>query len=105
MFASGAMTKRTVYFHEDDYCQIEVLPAQSWEYCAIQLGQIAEFSEQHRTPNGMGWTGIHVRGKAPATLAALSLDVDSVSRALSQYLVPFDRVETGYSSHREECRN
>lgn len=99
------MTSRKVYFHEDDYCQIEVLPAQNWAYCAQQLQQIVEFSERHRAPNGMGWTDIFMRSEEPISLSTLTLEAERVSRLLSRHLMPFDKVETGYSSHSEECLN
>jgi hypothetical protein len=52
--------KRIAYFHEDDHCQIQVLPAENWQHCASQLGQIAEFSE--KTPDaGWHWLDRHPR--------------------------------------------
>ena len=99
------MGQRSVYFHEDDYGQIEVLPVNNWGFCARQIGEINTFSEQHRAPGGMGWTDVYVQREEPAKLASLTLDADAVSRALSQDLQNFDRVTTGYSSHVEECKS
>ncbi len=28
---------RSIYFHEDDYCQIEILPVQNYEYCKREI--------------------------------------------------------------------
>lgn len=32
------MSARRVYFHEDDFCQIELVPAENWEHCATEMG-------------------------------------------------------------------
>ncbi len=99
------MHQRSVHFHEDDYCQIEILPAQNWEFCSHQLGQIEDFSEQHRASDGMGWTDVIARSQEPDSLASIGLSADAVSRSLSSHLAQFDHVTTGYSSHVEECSN
>ncbi len=99
------MSQRTVYFHEDDYCQIEILPAQNLSYCAEQLALIGRFSEQHRAPNNTGWTDIYLRGKAPMSVDALALDINRVSALLTKHMQAFDRIESGCSSHRERCKN
>jgi hypothetical protein len=98
------VSDRAVYFHEDDFCQIEVLPAENSAYCARELDQIAEFSAQHRAPDGVGWTDVYPRGEAQKKLADLLLSADRASGALAEHLPEFDRVETGYGSHVEQCR-
>lgn len=99
------MQQRSVHFHEDDYCQIEVLPAQNWGFCTHQLGQIDDFSAQHRASDGVGWTDVFARSQEPDSLASIGLSVDAISCSLSSHLAQFDRVTTGYSSHVEECSN
>jgi hypothetical protein len=98
------MSTTRAYFHEDDYGQIEILPAQNWEHCANELGKISEFSNQHRAPDGVGWTSMYMRGESPKTLASLNINFESFCSALAQRLPKFDRVETGYSSFIEECQ-
>jgi hypothetical protein len=97
--------KRIAYFHEDDHCQIQVLPAENWQHCASQLGQIAEFSEKHRTPDGIGWTDILVRQDAPTTLSALAISSTELSRRLAAHLQAFDGVQTGYSTYVVDCKH
>lgn len=99
------MEQRSVYLHEDDYGQIEILPAQNWEFCTRQIEQIAAFSEQHRAPGGVGWTDVLMRTQEPDTLASLALNREVMSQALSAHLLPFDRVWTGYGSHTEEYQD
>lgn len=96
---------REVFFHEDDYCQQELLPAAALDWCSRELGEIDRFSEAHRAADGAGWTDLYVRPNAPAELLALRITREEVAAALGPLLPEFDRVLTGYSSFREECRN
>lgn len=96
------MPSRTAYFHEDDYCQIELLPAQNWTHCAQELGRIGEICENH-TEGELGWSEICVRTHAPLPIAALGIDFSGTVSTLSRHLPPFDQVQTGYASHVEHC--
>ncbi len=58
---------REAYFHEDDYCQTELLPIANHKHCRDQLREIESFSAQHETE--FGWTDMYVRSDAPQTLA------------------------------------
>ena len=91
---------RTVYFHEDDYCQCEVLPLAAKEYCLREMGDIDAFAEEHK--EGQFYTDIYMREDSPHTLRELALRSQQFASAL-EFLPAFDRVETGYSSYREEC--
>ena len=39
---------RKIYFHEDDYCQLEVLPLAARQFCLQEMGEIDAFAEEHR---------------------------------------------------------
>ena len=93
---------RTAYFHEDDYCQCEVLPLAAKAYCLHEMGEINDFSEEHREE--AFFTDIYLRGDSPQTLGELNLRSEQFAAVLD-FLPAFDRVETGYSSYREECKN
>ncbi len=60
---------RESYFHEDDYCQIEILPIDNLKFCLKQAGKISEFSEKHQ--NGIGWDAMYVREENPRKLSEL----------------------------------
>lgn len=45
---------RTIYFHEDDRSQIELLPLTCWQHCKNQMQKIDGFAEQRRAE--VGWT-------------------------------------------------
>ncbi|MEN9493671.1 MAG: hypothetical protein RJA63_4120 [Pseudomonadota bacterium] len=98
------MSKRTIYFHEDDFCQIQLLPARNWGHCAQQLGELSEFAEAHRAPGG-GWTEVYMRQDEPESIASLALTVDRLGTLLASSLEPFDRVDTGYGSRRDPCEH
>lgn len=93
---------RTVYFHEDDYCQCEALPPSAKEYCLREMGEIDAFAEEHR--DGQFYTDIYLREDSRHTLRELNLRSEQLAAALD-FLPAFDRVETGYSSYREECKS
>jgi len=102
-FRQVPMSPRTALFHEDDYCQIELLPAQNWAHCAHKLGRTREISEDPKTSEDPGWTELCLRSHAPLPIAALGIDFEGVTHALALHLPQFDTVETGYGSYSEKC--
>lgn len=96
--------ERTIYFHEDDYCQIELLPISAREHCSTQMGIIDEFAAKH-SDGGLGYTDIYLRPDAPHSFAELRVSISTLSAALQAHLPGYDSVFTGYSSHREQCRS
>lgn len=94
---------KEVYFHEDDYCQVEVLPLANLQFCARQAGDIAAFSEEHKLD--VGWADIYVRSTAPKPMAHLALPLSDVREALAPHFEEADAVFTGYGSHREKCND
>lgn len=64
------------------------------------MGEIDNFAEDHK--EGQFYTDIYLRGESPHTLRALGLRPEQLAAVLD-FLPPFGRVETGYSSYREEC--
>jgi hypothetical protein len=95
--------RREIYFHEDDYCQQQILPLDAKAFANEELKSIAEFSDTHRAPGGFGWTDMYMRSNSPLELRALGISRRQFSEAVTRSLAPFDDVYTGYSSHRERC--
>ena len=93
---------RKIYFHEDDYCQLEVLPLAARQFCLQEMGEIDAFAEEHR--EGPFYTDIYLREESPETLLQLNLRPEQLTAALD-FLPAYDLVETGYSSYREECQS
>jgi hypothetical protein len=100
----SAFTKREIYFHEDDYCQQELLPREALAHAEAEVEKIAEFADSHRAPDGAGWTDVYVRQKPPVSFRALGMKKEVFADAVSPDLSPFDLVYTGYSSYRERCK-
>ena len=91
---------RSIFFHEDDYLQLEVLPLAAKFFCLAQMGEIEAFAEEHWT--GAGYSDVFQREKVPCATKDLGLQGEQLADTLA-FLPAFDRVETGYGTYREEC--
>jgi hypothetical protein len=96
---------KEIYYHEDDYCQIEVLPVSNWQHCAEQMGEIQTFSEAHKAPNGMGWTQMYMRPDNPVGLSHSGIAITALRSALARVAEEYGPVYTGYSTYRELSKN
>ncbi len=95
---------REIYFHEDDYCQQQLLPSSKSDVISQELNKVAEFSKAHQAPEGLGWTDVYVREALDSEFGDLGMNLDTFDRCVSHFLQKFDNVFTGYSSYREVCR-
>jgi hypothetical protein len=86
---------RELFVHEDDWGQIEVLPASCAAWCAQQMARIDAFATEHRAPDGSGGTDMLVRQPAPERLASLAIPFDAAVAAMAARLPPFDAVVSG----------
>jgi hypothetical protein len=96
--------KREIYFHEDDYCQQQLLPHGAAAYAEAEIKKIDDFADAHQASDGLGWTDVYVRQEAPVELLTLRITKELFNQTVSPFLPPFDIVYTGYTSHHEECR-
>lgn len=96
---------REIYFHEDDYCQQQILPASEKISATDELAKISEFSKEHEAPNGVGWTDVYVRQRTGAGFDALRITRTQLEEAIQEFFPKFDAVYTGYSSYRQECKS
>lgn len=94
----------TVFFHEDDYCQVELQPIENADFIQQQLNEIHNFSVAHQTENG-GWTDMYIRSEPETTLDTKTITLTAFDELMCQVAPKFDKVLTGYSSYREECPN
>ena len=94
---------REAYYHEDDFCQVELLPLDNLQHCLAQMGQQQAFAAAHQS--GAGWTDMYVREDSPSRLVTLGITGEQLRLAVQAELPPYDAVFTGYSSYRVECRN
>lgn len=89
------MPQRELFVHEDDWGQVEVLPAACAEWCRTELARIADFASAHAAPDGAGWTDIYRRGAPPQTLLELSLPLAAPAQSLAALMPAFDAVVSG----------
>ena len=94
---------REIFFHEDDYVQIQFLPDSSLEFCIEEMQICDEHAEKHRAAVGAGWTKMYIRKDAPQNLGVFTISASELSAALDRHLARYDHVFTGYSTHRERC--
>jgi len=100
----SVLAKREIYFHEDDYCQQELLPHEDLAFAEAEIKKIAELANAHRAPDGAGWPDVYLRQKPPVTFRALGMKKEEFHAVISPHLAPFDLVYTGYNSYRERCK-
>ncbi len=86
---------RELFVHEDDWGQIEVLPAACRAWCAAEFARIGDFAAAHAAGGDGGWTDIYMRAEAPVTLASLHLPFAETITALAARLEAFDIVTSG----------
>lgn len=99
------MGRREKFFHEDDYCRQQLLPAAATEFAEVELRKIAEFADAHRAPGGLGWTAMYAGQQAPVELGILGIQRERFGEIVSEVLPRFDMIYTGFGSHRQQCRN
>jgi hypothetical protein len=89
---------RTANFFEDDYGNIEIVPAENSEWCADEQRKIDEFSKAHRS--GSGWSDVYVHHPVPVPLASRHILVADVREAIASEFPAFDQVTY---EHRVVC--
>lgn len=94
--------ERVLFFHEDDYALLELIPANRKEAIEAEMEQIRAFGDEHRTEGG--YTDLYVRQSDPQELAGLRIPLAAIEEAVASFARPYERVVTGYgSSYRVEC--
>lgn len=83
----------SLYVHEDALEEIQLLPVRNRAWCEREIAKIDGFSQEHVSPDGLGWTEMYFRGRPEFPLAGLRLDFATTSAALRQRLPAIDLVE------------
>ena len=94
---------RSMFFHEDDSCQVELLPVDDQGYCLREMGRIGEFADAHQ--DGLGFTDLSMLGEPPRSLDTLGVSLSELRSTIGAILPPFDQVFTGYRFHRKLCHS
>jgi hypothetical protein len=93
----------TGFFHEDDYCQIEILPLGNWDNCVTNLGDASSFSKEHAAVGGTGWIDIFQIPAAKVPLGTIQIHRTELAALLSAHFPQFDEVESGTFSYPKKC--
>lgn len=91
-----------IFFHEDDYCQIEILPSSGFDASVAIVDEINKFAEAHRS--GIGYTDMYMRPENRFKFADFKVHRDDFEALIQDCLPSIPRVLTGYSTHSEECQ-
>jgi hypothetical protein len=96
---------RSIFFHEDDYCQVQLSTAENLTSLQKEADEILGFSAEHF--DGSGFSEIKVREEETHKLAQRRISAEDIETVvLNSGLARFEKVFTGYgSSHREELLN
>ncbi len=94
----------SIYFHEDDYCQIELVPRENEGFLIAQGAEIQRSAEKNF--DGFGYKDIHVRSQEQVPLSSKNILLSQIADMLRDCgFLRIDTVFTGYSTHREHLQN
>ena|GEM_PF-1792276 len=87
-----------IFFHEDDFCQIELLPVENLAFCLNQANSMSDFSEAHKTD--MGYTDIFIRKDAPVSMYSKKISAAMLQKTLGMAIPEFEGVFYAASASR-----
>ena len=93
---------RPVWYHEDDFGQVEVRPLACWNDCVAQLSEIEAFAERHRDPDGHGYSDIYRMLSGPERLSDYGLKLRDVQNLVPLVMKPGRGVTSGTISGKAE---
>ena len=93
--------KRSVYFHEDDYCQIEILPLSAEKFCLKQIGEIFGLTEKNNEE--YGFSDMYIRSESPHSIQEAEISDEKISEIL-YFLPEFDEVTSEYLCWIEDSK-
>ena len=96
-----ARAPRELFVHEDDWGQIEVLPAACAAWCETEIARIDRFARDHAAPDGAGWTDLYIRSATPVPLESVRIPFVAGANVIGARLPAFDIVSSGTFSSPE----
>ncbi len=93
---------RLAFFHEDDYCQIQLLPTTEEQYVAREMERLAAFVAEHRQPDGT-FDSIYIRPEPTQNLTRLKISDAVLSLSVYPYLLRFDGVVVVSDGQHQPC--
>ena len=85
----------SLFFHEDDFCQIELIPIENYDDAKSQLEKSSDFSREHF--DGVGYTDIYLRSENKFELERRKILVRDLHNLLINVgFTEVGKVTTGY---------
>jgi hypothetical protein len=85
---------------------IELAPIENEEYIKNEIRAINDFSDEHRAPDGVGWTDMYIRDDSKqAKLIDRKISFLEFDKLLSEATEKYDKVYTDICGNMEECKN
>lgn len=72
-----------IMLHEDDWCQVELVAADDYDYMIAQLARLRRFKLKMREPSGCGWKECYLRPDHPTEILSLGIGFDELQDALA----------------------
>jgi hypothetical protein len=96
--------KDRLYFHEDFYCQVELLPRENFSELEKENEKIEDFAQRHS--DGFGFTDIYVRNGHKIRTSDRKIKLGDFEKVmLESGFQKHPNVYSGYSSYEERCKN
>lgn len=99
------VVENALFFYEDDFCQVELVPRQNLPFLTNEIQIVNQFAAEHSSEHG--YTSTYLRNDPP-----VELETKQIHAALFEETVKISGLEravavvTGYgSNYREECKD
>lgn len=95
----------TLFYHEDDYCMVELRTIENLKWLQQELDEASEFSEKHF--DGYGWTKMYVGKEEAVKLYSRKINPTKLLEVINKTgFTQAPAVTTGYGqTAREDCPN
>ena len=99
-----AEMENSIFYHEDDYRQVEIVPSENFEKLIRQAENVQDFADQHF--DGSGYTDIMVRDDNGFKLNQRGIIVNELDSFLSELgLEKYTEVSTGIRPGEMKSKN
>ena len=101
--SENEMDATEIYFHEDLYCQVEIIPRENSVNLDLENDKINEFSEEHF--DGVGYTDVYARDGHGIKTCERGIQVDELDELITN--IGFEKkneIYTGYGAYKVKCK-
>ena len=100
--STPAPEANSLFYHEDDYCQIELVPEENFDRLIRQAENVEDFAAKHFT--GQGYTDMMIRDEHAFPLRHRGIRPAELDEILSGLALPrHDQVSTGIRPGEMPC--